>query len=283
MYEDAERETLEPQPVERRCISTVEWVRDNFPVDRERIYAVGNSMGGSGALGIALCRGDIFAAIKVNVAAGVKHAAARCCLDREAPEGFSIPEPPVVVDYSSQTDIWSTGHETLYRAAREKKIALHGYWGEFGHENDDRKLAEHNDLIHALPVLRLRLTDAYPVFTNATTDDKNPWEHGDSADKAGQVNGFFRWENVSDTKDRLEIRLWLLSEDEWETRVTLPEKATADLLIRRAHSFTLGAGERFSWSFGDVGGTSEADGEGHPEIKNFTVTRAPAVLVLERI
>lgn len=271
------------QPVENRIIATVKHMIDTYSIDENRIYAVGNSMGGSGSLGIALCRGDIFAAVKVNVPAGVRHAADRCCLDTEAPEGFSIPEPPVVLDYSSQTDMWSQGHEVLYRGMREKKYALYGYWGKFGHENNHDVIAEYNDLIHAIPVLDIKKNEAYPVFTNASTDDVNPWENPDLAPDSGQVNGFFRFENVSDTEDTFEMKLWLLTPDEWKTRVELPESSVCDLLLRRVQNFRLGAGESFAWSFGENSGTAAADAEGHPEISRITVRGKVQTLKLKKI
>ena len=244
-------------------------------------------MGGSGALGTCLCRGDIFAAIKVNVPAGVRHAAERCCLDTEKPEGFFIPDPPVVVDYSAQNDMWSTGHEFLYKGMREKRYALYGYWGEFGHENNHAKIAEHNDLVHAIPVLDMKLHEAYPVFTNANTDDKNPWENKDNCDTAGQVNGFFRFENVSDTETEFAMKLWLLSPTEWETRVEIPEKATADILIRRIQKFNLVPGEEFGWSFttdsGEtISGKSKADDAGKPVIEGITVMQTAQVLKITK-
>ena len=121
------REGTEKQPVENRVVATIEWVMEHYPIDRNRVYAVGNSMGGSGALGIAMCRGDLFAAVKANVPAGVCHMAARCDLGPDAPEGFRLPDPPVLVDYSAQNDGWSKGHELLYRGMREKKYAVLGY------------------------------------------------------------------------------------------------------------------------------------------------------------
>ena len=280
---DESRKGTEKQPVEKRIMATVKHMTDTYPIDENRIYAVGNSMGGSGSLGIALCRGDIFAAIKANVPAGVRHAADRCCLDTEAPEGFSIPEPPVVLDYSSQTDMWSKGHEVLYRGMREKKYALYGYWGEFGHANNHNEIAKYNDLIHAVPVLEIKKNEAYPVFTNASTDDKNPWEYPDTDAKAGQVNGFFRFENICDTEDTFEMKLWLLTPEEWETKVTLPESSVCDLLIRRAQNFKLAGGEGFLWSLGDDNGTATADTEGHPEISGITVRSKAQVLKLKKI
>ena len=270
------------QPVEHRCIATVEWVMDNYPIDRERVYAVGNSMGGTGALGVTLCRGDIFAAIKVNVPAGVRHAADRCCLDIDAPEGFDLPDPPVVVDYSAQNDEWSKGHETLYKGMREKRYALHGYWGAFGHANNNDIMKIHNDLIHALPVFEIKKNEAYPVFTNASTDDNNPWEHPTTNAVSGQVNGFFRWENVSDSAESLEIKLWLLTPAEWETRVKLPETSTADITLRRVQNLGLKPGESFSWTLGDESGTSVADEKGCPVIKGVKITQSAKTLIIRK-
>ncbi len=276
------------QPVENRCIATIEWVMENYGIDRDRVYAVGNSMGGSGALGVALCRGDIFAAIKVNVPAGVRHAADRCCLDTHASEESLIPDPPVVVDYSAQNDVWSTGHEVLYKGMRDKRYALHGYWGAFGHENNHKTIAEHNDLVHAIPVLEMKKSEAYPVFTNADTDDRNPWEYPEDHAVAGQVNGFFRWENVSDTENEFAMKLWMLTAAEWETRVTLPEKAIVDLLVRRMQNFKLSPAEEFTWTLiadgGEVQtGISHADSVGHPVIDRITLTQKAQTLVLKHM
>ena len=68
------------RPVEKRVIDTVKWVSDNYDIDPNRVYLSGNSMGGSGALGIGLRHGNIFAAIKANVPAGIEHADQRMSL-----------------------------------------------------------------------------------------------------------------------------------------------------------------------------------------------------------
>ena len=204
---------MEKQPVENRCIATVNWVLEHFPIDRNRIYAVGNSMGGSGALGIALCRGDIFAAVKVNVPAGVRHAADRCGLDTPLPDGFLLPDPPILVDYSAQDDQWSVGHQILYKGMCEKKYALMGFWGEFGHANNNELIYEVNDLVHAFDIFSVRLDEAYPVFTNADSDDPIPWAEDGSISNSdsGQVNAFFRWGKARETRNSLSIPLRLLT------------------------------------------------------------------------
>ena len=61
----------DPVPVERRVIDCVKWVIQTYEIDPNRVYLSGNSMGGSGTLGIGLRHGDVFAAIKANVPAGI--------------------------------------------------------------------------------------------------------------------------------------------------------------------------------------------------------------------
>lgn len=282
-----DRRGIGKQPVENRCMATVEWMLKSFPIDPDRVYAVGNSMGGSGALGIAFCRGDVFSAIKVNVPAGVRHMASRAVLDLPNPKGFSIPDPPPVLDYSAQNDAWSEGHEVLYRGVREKKYAFYGFWGNFGHENNHKVIAKHNDLIHSVPILQIKKSEAYPVFWGADTDDQNPWEAPESAPESGQVNGFFRYQNVIDEKDHFEMVLWLLGPDEWETIVSLPDMATANLLIRRVQRFLLKPNEKFSWKLvlpdGKAkSGTAFADEFGHPEIPSIQILQKKQVLILAK-
>ena len=273
----------ELRPVEKRCIATIEWMIESFPIDDERVYGVGNSMGGSGVLGIGLRHGNIFAAIKANVPGCVRHVLQRLALEGEnPPENVEIPDPPVAVDYASQLDMWSKEHELFFDGMRRHRYSIHGYWGEFGHENNDEKIAEHNDLVHSLPIFKMKKSDPYPVFTNATTDDINPWADKENGAASGQINGFFRWEPVCDTVDSFEMKLWLLTPDEWNTRVNLPSESVADLLIRRVKNFKLGDGEEFKWTLGDKSGVSCADSMGHPSIDKITVTQDVQILKLTK-
>lgn len=279
---DPGRAGVNMQPVEKRCIDTIQWVFDHYPIDTNRVYAVGNSMGGSGALGIALNHGDIFAALKVNVPAGVRHAADRCCLDTVPPEGFTIPDPPIAIDYSAQNDTWSAGHEILYRGMNDRRYQIFGYWGAFGHANDDAIMETQNDLIHSFPFTSVRKNEAYPVFTNASSNDPIPWPDNLSSEAAGQINAFFRWTVVEDSADRFAVELRLLKPEEWSTRFAMPEEAFADVLIRRLQNFTLTPGEGFRWAYGEASGTGAADNSGHPAVDHLSVSRTPMLLVLTK-
>lgn len=272
------RDGLDLQPVERRVIDTVAWAMAHYPIDPERVYAVGNSMGGSGALGIAMRRGDIFAAVCVNVPAGCAHIADRLGFDGDPPQGLA--DPPVLVDYSAQDDAWSAGHERLYLGMRARRYALIGYFGCFGHENNHEKIRAVNDLFDAFDITTLRRCDPYPAFTNATTDDPIPWGEGGEIlhREAGQVNAFFRWADAHEDEGEATMTLRLLTKEEHATRVALPTEATADLTLWRLSRFSAAAGERVFYEYGDRRGSIVADGEGRLTLPAVRVSATPTVL-----
>lgn len=276
-----ERRTTEPQPVERRVIATVEWALEHYPIDRLRVYCVGNSMGGSGTLGIALGRGDIFAAIKVNVPAGVHHACDRWALGAPA-DKFPIPDPPPVIDYSAQNDVYSQGHELLYEAMRRRRYAMIGYFGCFGHENNHARIEEVCDLVNSFPFMSVKLNEAYPAFTNAATDDEIPWGADHEIKESGQVNAFFRYRNISDGADVFEMALRLMTKGDHPTRVALPESSKADVTLRRLQNFRVQPHEKLAYTFGDVRGTVCADEAGLVTVPEICVRTDETVLRLER-
>lgn len=277
---DPSRHGTELQPVENRCIHTIRHVMTAYPVDPMRVYGVGNSMGGSGVLGIGTNHGDLFAAILANVPAGVEHVVDRCCLLGDKPEGFTIPDPPVVVDYSAQNDSWSRGHEKLYRGMRENRYALIGYFGPFGHENNLARMRAVNDLILWQDMLSLRLNEAYPAFTNAASDDKNPWENTISDNAAGQVNAYFCWKNRIDMPDKLEIELSLMHKEDWQTEKQVPTETTADVTLRRIQRFAYQTGDTIAYTFGSQTGSVIIPDSGVITIPELHITQTENVLCL---
>ena len=101
-------ENSEVSPTDKRVMDTVNWVIERYGIDGNRVYLCGNSMGGSGTLGIGMRHGDVFAAIKANVPAGVEHVSSRMYFPpRTVPADVIFPDPPIVIDYSAQNDGWS--------------------------------------------------------------------------------------------------------------------------------------------------------------------------------
>ena len=228
----------DPCPTEKRVLATVAWATSNFNIDRSRVYLSGVSMGGSGSLGIGLCRGDVFAAISVTVPAGAGHAMFRM-------NGIGHSDPPPLFDFSSQSDTWAEGQEALIAYCKAKRYFLAFAWGPFGHSNDSSRF---HASVAEFPWLSIRKNEAYPVFTNASSDNTYPGLHNTTApDQTGQINGFFRWKNVVDEPDRFVIELRLVRKEELKNPLEVPTEAIADVAIRRLQQFAISRNNKYNW------------------------------------
>jgi metallo-beta-lactamase class B len=270
----------EVSPTEKRCIDTVKWVVKQYGIDENRVYLCGNSMGGSGTLGIGMRHGDVFAAIKANVPAEVKHVSSRMYFPPQTvPEGVALPDPPIVIDYSAQNDDWSRGHDGFVKAMTERKYALFMYWGPFGHANNHENILKVNDLINSFDWLSVKKNEAYPVFTNASTNDALPWPNKLADKKSGQINAFFRWKNVSDTADTLETTLFLVKPADIK-KFTIPTEATADVSLRRLQMFRIAPAAKVRWTYGASKGEVQADAAGCITIPQLKITPEPTKLTV---
>lgn len=269
-------------PTERRVIATVKWVIKQYGIDENRVYLCGNSMGGSGTLGIGMRHGDVFAAIKANVPAEVKHVSSRMYFPPlKLPAGIKIPDPPIVIDYSAQNDGWSRGHDGFVKAMNERKYPLILYWGPFGHANNHENIMKVNDLINSFDWLSIKKNECYPAFTDASTNDPLPWPNQVTDKKAGQINAFFRWQNARETPDKLELTLSIVKPSDLKTKFAIPPKATADVTLRRLQSLSIAPGTKVRWKFG------KSDGEVATDpvitIPKLKLTAEPTVLSLTTI
>ena len=266
-------------PVERRVIDTVKWVIQKYEIDPNRVYLSGNSMGGSGTLGIGMRHGDVFAAIKANVPAGIEHVSNRMYFPPQSvPDSLKLPEPPVAIDYSAPNDGWSEGHDRFVKAMNDRKYSLVFYWGPFGHANNSAQIMKVNDLIDSFDWLSIKKNEAYAVFTNATCNSKLPWPDDLKTTTAGQVNAFFRWKNISDSAAKVEMSLYLVNAADLKTQFEIPKEANADITLRRIQSFQLKPGDAFQWTCGTAKGHGQADNQGLVTIPDLKMTAEPATL-----
>ena len=252
-----------PQPPELRVLDTVEWVISHYHIDRDRVYLTGVSMGGCGALGIGMPNGDIFSAIRVTVPAGSGFASYRMggfgplpsvgapTSDREAwlNRASAIADPPVLLDFSSQEDAWSTTQPALVNAAQGWRLPLVLCWGTFGHTTFGRDIAKapSGEVALAFPLFEIRKNEAYPVFAHATTDDLCPWLNAPPVyDTAGQLNAYFRWKNLTDTTDCFAMQLWI-DHPAIKQPISMPDRAMTDVTFRRLQEFQVVPGQGYSW------------------------------------
>ena len=272
---------VDPAPVERRVVDTVKWVISNYGIDPNRVYLTGISMGGSGTLGIGMRNGDVFAAIKASIPAGIEHVSHRMGFQSPAlPDTVRIPDPPVAIDESAQNDAWSAGHERFVKAMNDRKYALLFYWGPFGHADNHLLIEKVNDLVNSFDWLNVRRNEAYPVFTNASGNSKLLWPDDLQKTSTGQVNAFFRWRVHSDTADKLEISLFLVTEADLKTAFDIPEETTADVSLRRIQNGPPAPGAAFRWTFGTAKGEGKTDAAGLISIPGLKIAAERVTLTV---
>jgi predicted esterase len=274
-----ERYRAELTPTERRVLATVEWAARTFPIDRDRIYLTGISMGGSGSLGIGLNHGDVFAAVSVVVPAGIRHMKARLRPPLEN-------DPPPLVNISSHLDGHARGQEELLELFAAHHYAVAFAWEPLGH--DAARIADWHPAVYDMPWLTIRRNEAYPAFTSASTDDRYPGLNDrTSADQQGQINGCFRWRNVEDCGPRLTMELRLVRPDELRHRRALPAEATVDVTFRRVQRFAVVPGQSYEWRLaaGDrelQAGRVTATADGRITVPRVRLTDAAAILTVSR-
>ena len=269
----------DPMPVERRAVDTVKWTISKYGIDPNRVYLCGNSMGGSGTLGIGLPNGDLFAAIKANVPAGIEHVSNRMYFGSQPkPKNVRFPDPPVTIDYSAPNDGWSAGHERFVKAINDRKYPLHFYWGPFGHANNHARIMEVNDLINSLDWLEIKKNEAYAAFSNASCNDPLPWPNDLKSKDSGQLNAWFRWKTLSDTKKEIQMSLFLVSGSALKTKFAIAKEASADVTLRRVQNLGSKPGQTLQWTFGQSKGTTKVGADGAITIPGLKITAKPVTL-----
>jgi hypothetical protein len=291
-------------PAERRVLDTIEWVASRYHIDRNRIYLCGVSMGGCGTLGLGMPHGDIFAAIRADVPAGTGYAAVRMGgfapspaadaspVEREAwlrkAAGVGLPDPPVIVDFSSQVDTWSVTQPALLQAAEAGHLPLVLSWGPFGHVTFASLIAKYPvcDVALAFPWLEIRRNEAYPVFTRASCDQHCPWLNAPAEyDNTGQINAYFRWKNREDSGAQFAVDLWI-AHPTVKDPPPMPNTAQADVTLRRLQQFKVQPGRSYRWDL-SRDGKSTASGDAKPDavglltVPHVALTMAPTTLSLK--
>jgi poly(3-hydroxybutyrate) depolymerase len=272
-----------PPPAELRVLDTIEWVVSRYKIDRNRVYLSGVSMGGNGALGIGMPHGDIFAAMRVTVPAGTGYAAygmggfpssTAAAEAQSGPDegmnrasGSSLPDPPVIVDFSSPIDSWSRTQPALLQAAQAEHLPLILGWGAFGHTIFGSRIARYPQCQIALayPWLQIRRNKAYPAFTHASTDQHSPWLGSPAEfDDSGQMNAYFRWSDKRDTSSKFVMQLWIAHPAVQNPPASMPDSAVVDITLRRLQQFKIRPGQIYAWRLSGGDGVVSS-GEAHAD------------------
>ena len=280
-----------PSPAELRVLDTIEWVVSRYKIDRNRIYLCGVSMGGCGCLGIGMPNGKVFAAIRATVPAGTGYASYRMggfgplpAVDAPQAErdawmkrAAGISDPPVIADFSAHNDGWSTTQPALVETAQAWHLPLVLCWGPFSHTTFSPAIAKHpiGEAALAFPWMEIRKNEAYPVFSHASSDESCPWLNApaDFDNGSGQLNAYFRWKAQEDSPARFAIQLWIAHPNTSQP-FTMPEKAFADVTLRRLQQFKVDPKKTYSW---------QLYRQGHPVASGKVTPDLPDLLTIPKL
>jgi hypothetical protein len=136
---------------------------------------------------------------------------------------------------------------------------------------------------YEFPWLAIRKNEAYPVFTNASTNDRYPGHKSKRADQEGQINALFRWKTRQDTPRRLVVDLWLVRPDNLAKPVSLADSSITDVTFRRLQRFKVDRAGEYRWELRRCN-QPVASGKIHPDAAGLltaprvTITRETASL-----
>lgn len=275
----------EMTPIENRVLETIEWVIQNYNIDRDRVYMRGVSMGGSGTLGIGLAHGDVFAALQTDVFAGVEHAVYRL--------NDAKFDPPYLSMVFSHLDSWSKGAEQLLNKISTEYLGASYAWDIYEHDHKVHHEKANQFVVH-FPWLSIRRNQAYPVFLNASSDDSYPGHMSEEPDQRGQKNAYFSWSVLEDTENRFVIELRLVNKLQFVNNIPSPSEweqmripITTDVTLRRLQNFKVGSdlNESYNWVIESEGrirsrGQISPNDKGLLTVGNIEIGLAPIQLII---
>ncbi|QDU92534.1 alpha/beta hydrolase family protein [Lignipirellula cremea] len=271
---------------ERRMLWLIDWTRQAYHADPERVYAEGGSMGAWGTAGFALRHPELFAAIYPNRPRTRQRGLPS--LTPVARDAKILMEDGVT-DYYDRMDMvkfvnehpadlpfvgWCCGRHDGFATFGEQ-IALvraltaghHGFAFAWNNGDHSSGAAGMRQIHRWYPPEKFARNQSYPAFGNSSLDGdlgtgEAPAPAGsrtrnmladDNGDLEGGVNLGFIWEEVVDTEKTWSMRLR-------NELATAP--MTVDVTPRRCQKFKLRPGDTCQWT-NSAGGTGMLTADAH--------------------
>ena len=282
---------------ERYILFVTRWVQEYLGTDVNRTYIQGGSMGGTGAVQLALHFPDRFAAVNALVPiysytwkkpprGGTSAWRLTCSTGSFSPRNPALmPDGRDVLEYGNgakniavpgvdMPPIFATNgrndasmpwvnNPPFFAAADKAKQFISVYWNDGDHGMSAAAPADMK--INAANLFKFRLNESFPVFSRSS-DNRN-YGKGDpkEGDPVGWINRGIKWQGILDTPEKYEITLQL-----YYPRIKYP--VTADVTIRRRQQFRFAPGTVLSFSYGKVKGRTKIDKHGLLTIPRVTFT-----------
>jgi hypothetical protein len=289
---------------ERLILHIIKWAQEYLGADVNRTYVTGGSMGGTGTVQLVTHFPEVFAAGRAQVPIYAFNWKAFNKKDRgtawrmtcsigpfTAKNPARLPDGRDLVDYTDgaknmrraeidmppllatngrrDASIPWVNNPDFYRGANEGRQMFQVYWNN-GNHGMSRQCPR--DFITEKEMLRYRLNESFPAFSNST-DNKN-YGNGDAkdGDLIGWINRGFDWKVISDTADKYEITLSVNHKD-------IKYPVTTDVTIRRRQQFKPAAGENITVDINGKKQSVKIDKNGLLTIEKVTFTDANPIKV----
>jgi pimeloyl-ACP methyl ester carboxylesterase len=266
---------------QRRLLSFVEWLGTTMRIDLSRLFTAGSSMGGAGAIMLAIRYPDRIAWATSWVGVHVPSQSPQFKSSYELVYG----KPEWDVRFEDGTPVWNYFDDVWYlrshpqqdvgfitfsngkndgaigwpqaveffRALQDTRQPHLFVWGQQGHAQ--RAIMPAGGRESEMP-LDLRTNQSLPAFTRGTLDDDPGTGAVGSGAPKGQVNAYLTWDTntIIDEPGRWAMTVKLIP--------AAPQPAsTVDVTPRRLQQLKLRAGDRVDWTNTLVGGVITQSGE----------------------
>lgn len=245
---------------ERRLLHTLRWVMSQFPVDENRVYLHGSSMGGTGSMSFGMRHPEIFAAIDTNVPMvnpgmdcignpqkGMEKQLGKREWNLKTNEGIGVWDRQNMIKYvrehhgdlpylktlSGRNDtilVWPQ-IPPFYEALQESHHGFAGFWGHGDHGDAATGAPEEHN---RFSISKIRKNESYPAVSYLSANNRLGNGSKTDGDRDGLFDAGFDWDHIVDLPARWEVVL--------HPMVDQVKSSTLDLTPRRLQRFQVRPG-----------------------------------------
>ncbi len=303
---------------QHRIIHSIEWARKYLPIDTNRIYLVGVSTGGFGALITANLIPEKIAGMYV-----VAHPSALQSGDGWHTQLWGLASTNLktnVPDFKVRTDtirimnlmnisylfgrnvhralppiygVYGKNDNTVgwkdkpafFDSAQAYGVPAVFYWDQRQHDGTNANFLDSETMP---PFASMASNLTYPVFTKNSSNGTPGNGKKNNGDAYGTINGLMHWQMLEETKCSLRMHLSL--KDYYvggQLASNQPESCTTDITFKRLQTFKPQPGKAISWYHYDAAGTLIQSGTYTPQsgtpvtLSGISVNKSGNTLVLK--
>lgn len=279
---------------ENMLLRMIEWAETNFPIDPNRIFLSGGSMGGTGSISFGFRHPDIVAGISAQVpqvnpalpGIGWSQTQLQAIwgdVSRNLPtnEGFGVWDRMNMTNYAANhkedlpfLKVQNSKNDTtllwfqipdFYKNLNTSRHGFVAAWGQGGHGSSSTGLP--SGYLNFDIYSKIKLNQSYVAVSNSSANNNPGSGNVADGDSIGQMNSGYDWSILSDNKDQWSALI----------KYTGGDSAYADISARRLQNFNFTAGDRLAYSLWD-GVTGSVVQTGHVNAERdrlFVISHLP--------